>query len=53
MVKFFEQEARFPRHVGELPKAAVDYGAGQLKVGPALLAEYGRHGPWGAGQRRV
>ncbi|MFI7446375.1 hypothetical protein ACIBQX_02645 [Nonomuraea sp. NPDC049714] len=26
MLKFFEQEGRFPRHVGELPKAAVDYG---------------------------
>jgi hypothetical protein len=26
--------------VGELPKAAVDYVAGQVKVEPALLAEY-------------
>lgn len=40
MLKFFEQEGRFPRHVGELPKAAVDYVAGQVKVEPALLAEY-------------
>ena len=41
LLKFFEQEARFPRHVGELPKAAVDYMAGQVKVDPGLLAGYG------------
>ncbi|MEV4075253.1 DUF4158 domain-containing protein, partial [Nonomuraea fuscirosea] len=40
MLKFFELEGRFPRHVGELPKAAVDYVAGQVKVELALLAEY-------------
>ena len=40
LLKFFEQEARFPRHAGELPKAAVDYVAGQVKVDPALLADY-------------
>ncbi|MER6948680.1 Tn3 family transposase [Nonomuraea sp. NPDC000554] len=40
MLKFFELEARFPRHVGELPKAAVDYMAGQVKVEPELLALY-------------
>ncbi|WP_067817657.1 DUF4158 domain-containing protein [Actinomadura kijaniata] len=40
LLKFFEQEGRFPRHVGELPKAAVDYVAGQVKVDAALLAEY-------------
>jgi Domain of unknown function (DUF4158) len=40
MLKFFEQEGRFPRHVGELPKAAVDYVAGQVKIEPALLTEY-------------
>jgi hypothetical protein len=40
LLKFFEQEARFPRHVGELPKAAVDYVAAQVKVDPALLADY-------------
>ncbi|MEV4569485.1 hypothetical protein AB0K12_37465 [Nonomuraea sp. NPDC049419] len=45
MLKFFEQEGRFPRHVGELPKAAVDYVAGQVKVEPALLAEYDRSTP--------
>jgi hypothetical protein len=42
LLKFFEQEARFPRHVGELPKAAVGYVAGQVKVDPALLAELDR-----------
>lgn len=40
LLKFFEQEARFPRHAGELPKAAVDYVAGQVKVDPGLLAGY-------------
>ncbi|MFI6517499.1 DUF4158 domain-containing protein [Spirillospora sp. NPDC050679] len=36
LLKFFEQEGRFPRHVGELPKVAVDYVAGQVKVDPAF-----------------
>ncbi|MEU7897959.1 Tn3 family transposase [Nonomuraea sp. NPDC049152] len=40
LLKFFEQEGRFPRHAGEVPKAAVDYVAGQVKVDPALFAEY-------------
>ncbi|WP_285706769.1 DUF4158 domain-containing protein [Microtetraspora sp. NBRC 16547] len=40
MLKFFELEARFPRHGGEFPKAAVDYVAGQVKVEPGLLADY-------------
>jgi hypothetical protein len=38
LLKFFEQEGRFPRHAGEVPKAAVDYVAGQVKVEPELLA---------------
>ena len=25
LLKFFELEGRFPRHAGEIPKAAVDY----------------------------
>ncbi|MGI5289756.1 DUF4158 domain-containing protein [Nonomuraea polychroma] len=40
LLKFFEQKGRFPRHSGEVPKAAVDYVAGQVKVDPALFAEY-------------
>jgi len=40
ILKFFEQEARFPRHAGEVPKAAVDYVAGQVKVDPELFAGY-------------
>lgn len=40
MLKFFELEARFPRHVGEFPKAAVDYVTGQVKVEPELLVGY-------------
>lgn len=39
-LKFFEQEARFPRHAGELPPAAVGFVAGQVKVDPATLAGY-------------
>ncbi|MEU4331468.1 DUF4158 domain-containing protein [Nonomuraea dietziae] len=40
LLKFFEQEGRFPRHAGEVPKAAVDYVAGQVKVEPELFGEY-------------
>ena len=40
LLKFFELEARFPRHAGELPPAAVDYVAAQVKVGPDQLAKY-------------
>ncbi|MEU4580409.1 SDR family oxidoreductase [Nonomuraea sp. NPDC023979] len=39
MLKFFEQEARFPRRE-DVPKPAVDYLAGQVKVDPALFAAY-------------
>ena len=40
ILKFFEIEARFPRHVGEIPPAAVDFVARQVKVDPAELAGY-------------
>ncbi|MFC4061476.1 DUF4158 domain-containing protein [Planomonospora corallina] len=40
LLKFFEQEGRFPRHTGEVPRAAVDYMAGQVKVDAALFSEY-------------
>lgn len=40
ILKFFAIEARFPRHAGEVPRAAVDYVAGQVKVDPALWGEY-------------
>jgi hypothetical protein len=40
LLKFFELEVRFPRHGGEVPKAAIDYVAEQLKVDPRLFAEY-------------
>jgi TnpA family transposase len=40
LLKFFELEARFPRHAGEVPRAAVRYVAGQVKVDPALFREY-------------
>ncbi|GGQ35896.1 hypothetical protein GCM10010140_77350 [Streptosporangium pseudovulgare] len=35
LLKFFEQEGRFPRHAGEVPRAAVDYMAGQVKADAA------------------
>lgn len=38
MLKFFEIDARFPRHVGEYPPAAVDYVARQVGVDPGELA---------------
>jgi len=40
MLKFFAIEARFPRHAGEFPKAAVTYVAGLVKVDAAELARY-------------
>ncbi len=40
MLKYFEIEARFPRHGGELPPAAVGYVARQVGVDPAELAGY-------------
>jgi hypothetical protein len=39
MLKFFEQEARFPRRE-DVPKAAVEFVSGQVKVDAALFAEY-------------
>jgi Domain of unknown function (DUF4158) len=40
LLRFFDLEARFPAHVGELPPAAVEYVAGQVKVAPGALNEY-------------
>jgi TnpA family transposase len=40
MLKFFAIEARFPRHAGEFPKAAVAYVAGLVKVDATELARY-------------
>jgi Domain of unknown function (DUF4158) len=40
MLKYFELDARFPRHAGDVPRAAVDYVAEQVKVDPGLFAEY-------------
>ncbi|MFJ2032276.1 DUF4158 domain-containing protein [Streptosporangium sp. NPDC087985] len=39
MLKFFELEARSPRRE-DVPKAAVDFVAGQVKVDPGLFAQY-------------
>jgi hypothetical protein len=40
MLKFFELEARFPRHAGEVPKVAVDYIAEQVGVDAGLFSRY-------------
>jgi len=40
MLKFFEIDARFPRHAGEYPAAAVDYVGRQVGVDPVELADY-------------
>jgi hypothetical protein len=40
LLKFFEIEGRFPRHAGEVPPAAVEYLARQVKVDPADFAAY-------------
>ena len=39
MLKFFELEARLPRRE-DVPKAAVEFMAGQVKVDPVLFGEY-------------
>lgn len=39
LLKYFEQEARFPRRE-DVPRAAVDFMAGQVKVGAELFADY-------------
>ncbi len=39
-MNFFELEGRFPRHGGEVPRAAIDYLAGQVKVDPAAFGAY-------------
>jgi hypothetical protein len=44
LLKFFPLEGRFPRYSGEVPKVAVDYLAGQVKVETELFAEYKRAG---------
>lgn len=38
--KFFEQEARFPRHAGEVPQEAVEYVASQVGVDPGEFSSY-------------
>lgn len=35
LLKYFELEGRFPRHAGDVPCAAIDYVAHQVKVPPA------------------
>ncbi len=40
LLKFFELEARFPRHADEVPPAAVDYVAGQVSVDAAAFGKY-------------
>jgi Domain of unknown function (DUF4158) len=56
LLRFFDLEARFPAHPGELPPAAVDYVAGQAKVPADALAEYdwsGRTIEYHRAQRRL
>jgi len=40
LLKYFELEGRFPRHAGDVPRAAIDYVAHQVKVPPAQFAGY-------------
>jgi len=40
LLKFFELEARFPRAVGDLPPAVVEYVAAQVKVPAGALETY-------------
>jgi hypothetical protein len=40
MLKFFELDGRFPRHGGEVPLAALEYVATQVKVPAGAFGEY-------------
>ncbi len=40
MLKFFEIEARFPRHPNEFPPAVIAYVARQVDVEPTELGDY-------------
>ena len=40
LLKYFDLEARFPRHAGDVPRAAIDYVAQQVKVPPERFADY-------------
>ena len=40
LLKYFELEGRFPRTAVEVPKAAVDYVAQQVKVPPEAFGDY-------------
>lgn len=40
LLKFFEQQARFPEHAGEVPSAAVEYVASQVGVDQSEFGSY-------------
>lgn len=40
LLKFFEQEAQFPEHADEVPQAAVEYVASQVRVEPSEFGSY-------------
>jgi hypothetical protein len=40
LLKYFEIEGRFPRRAGDIPAAAVEFVAAQLRVAPGELAGY-------------
>jgi hypothetical protein len=40
LLKFFEIDARFPRHAGEVPPAAMAYVAGQVRVPAEAFTAY-------------
>lgn len=41
MLKYYQNEAKFPRSVADFPAVAVGYVAAQVKADAGLLAEYG------------
>ena len=40
ILKYFELEGQFPRHASDVPRAAVEYVAGQVKVDPSEFTGY-------------
>ncbi|MED0673926.1 DUF4158 domain-containing protein [Aneurinibacillus aneurinilyticus] len=47
LLKYFQQEARFPTNEQEIPKITVEYIAKQIDVSPNLFTEYS----WGGKEK--
>ena len=53
LLKYFQIEGKFPRHRREIPQAAIDYIARQLKLSPDVLQKYNWMGRTSVNHRRT